>query len=187
MNTIIIIIPVEVGTLTEIKANRIREALADEFDSMIHMGANVILTGNGKQMAITNNQIQCSFNDGIEEHIVNNIFNRLFDLLMIESTVNNSTIVVNKLTNSDDAMSFTKQTFKSLIDSSIGVGIREFFIYKDTLSEIKVEPFIEDNTKIYIEARYNIKALTINTLKNVLKDIKDDYNIKESELFSKIK
>lgn len=187
MNTIIMIIPAEVGSITEMKANRIREVLSSEFNSMIQTGSNVILTGEAKQLVITNNQIQCVINDTVEFDVVNGVFNKLFNLLMIENIVSNATIAINELKENTDAMNFTKQNFKSFLTSSIGVGIREFFVYNGNLSEIKVEPFIEDNSKLYIEARYNLQTLSVNNLKEVLKDIKDDYDLKESELFSKIK
>lgn len=178
---------INIGELNEVKKQKIQQIFKLDFPGAISLPNQLVLTGNEEQIILTPIQMQYTFNHEYFDKIQANIV-KVQELLMLEQVINNMTIVISSLKDlNDNIREYTKSKFGSLISDSVGIGKREFFLYNQNLSEIKIEPFINDNKKIYIEAMYNINSKLISQITDVLNGVSGDYNKKEEEIFKKLK
>lgn len=177
---------INIGDLNEVKKQKIQEIFKLDFPGAVSLPNQLVLTGNGEQIILTPIQMQYSCNHEYFEKIQANII-KIKELLMLEQVINTMTVIITDLKDIEGkAMNYTKEKFSSLISDSLGVGKREFFLYNQVLSEVKVEPFVNDDRKIYIEALYNVNAKPMSNIIDVLNDIKLNYNKKKEEIFKNL-
>ncbi|MGL5354877.1 MAG: hypothetical protein ACRDA5_16415, partial [Clostridium sp.] len=156
------------------------------FSTSIGMADKLIMGGQDHQLIIYASQIQYSFAHERFENI-KEMFNSICDLLMVKNSILDSIITLNIIKDTpSNSMEYTKNKFTSMLDSSVGVGVRELFIYNNNLCEIKIEPYLQDNNFIYIEGRYNFKEILVNNIDFILKQVIDDYNTKCNEINNKL-
>jgi hypothetical protein len=177
-----IILNVEVGTLTELKINKIGDVLSGYFPNGVSTNNQLVASNANSQIVISPNSIQCIMNQKYDNRVSEELI-KVFDLLMLEFNCANCTVVeTDIMPKGEDCMILTKKKFPMLIKDTIGTGIRHFFNYDKGISEIRIEPFLNDFNSLYIEAIYNICNLNINSINDVIKSIEDDYNIRKSEI-----
>lgn len=177
---------VNIGELTDVKVKKIQDKFSGYFKNGVVMPGQLVMMGQSSQVILQENQIQCIFDESSIENI-GEALSGIQDLLLLNEVFTEIILVASDVKESKvDTMEYSKEKFMSLIQNSIGLGIREFFIYKDMLCEFKVEPYISDKSKWYISAQYNLKNIDVNSIKCVLKDAFDDYNVKCKEINPKI-
>lgn len=177
---------VDIGSLSELKIKKIQENFKEEFPNGLINPNQAVIAKNNEQIILSPTQIQYTIlHDEIKSIYCN--LKKIQDILMLDNFLNNtimSFIDIKEL--EKNCMEYTKEKFKPLITGVVGIGIREFFMYEKKLSEFKIEPFISDNTKLYLEARYHLGEIEIDSLENVIKSALDDYNSKRIEVYSKL-
>lgn len=174
---------INIGDLNEIKKNRLQQIFNSDLPNGISGPNQLVLTGKDEQLIITPVQIQYSCSHEYFDKVQANIV-KIQELLMLDQVINSMTVLIADLKGIErNSMTYTKEKFGSLIPESLGVGKREFFLYNQVLSEIRIEPFINDNEKIYIQAIYNISTKMISDINKVLNDVKTDYNSKREDIF----
>ena len=184
---ITILFNVNVGNLNELKIKKIREIFSD-FPTGVSIENQVTMISQNTQVIINSSRIQYTFVDENIEKATQSL-KKLQESLMLDEKFENGLIMLTNVKDiKEDAFEYTKNKFKPLplVSESIGIGVREFFKYRDLICELKVEPFLQNKNSLFIEARYNLNEILISTLRNVLNDIKDDYNTKELEIFKKL-
>ncbi|NOW85905.1 hypothetical protein B0H39_003786 [Clostridium beijerinckii] len=185
MNTILSF-NINIGDLNDVKVQRIQEILKPDFQGAVSMPNQLVLTGNAEQIILTPVQVQYSCTHEYFDRIQSNII-KIQELFMLDQVINRMTVLFADTQDLKvDVMKYSKEKFGSLISDSLGIGKREFFQYNGSLSEIKVEPLLNDNKNLYIQGLYNLSLCPISEINNVLNEIKVDYNRKKEEIFKNL-
>ncbi len=181
-----LIAPVNIGELNEIKINKLQEKFSKRFKNGIVNPGQLIMMSQNSQVILQSNQIQYVFTDE-EVDSVEKTLKDIQELLLLNERFDSMVLVISELREcGKSTMELSKVKFKNLLKDSIGVGIREFFSYNNSLCEIKVEPCISDDQMWYQEVQYNMKSVDISSIKNVIESVKDDYTIKCKEIYENI-
>ncbi len=176
------IMNVNVGDLTEIKIKRIQDILNKDFPSGVSNNIQLIATGNKEQIIITPNTIEYINNEGVFEKYID-LMKNIFDLLMLDDNITQSTLILTDIIdNKEYSMVYLQEKYVKLTKDAIGLGLRSFFNFNNSLCEFRVEPYLSDPKKMYIEGTYNLSNNNINELESVIKSVKEDYTIKKEGL-----
>lgn len=181
-----LIAPVNIGELNETKINKLQEKFNERFKNGIVNPGQLIMMSENSQVILQSNQIQYVFIDE-EMNNVEKVLKDIQELLLLNDKFDNMALIISELKENDKStMELSKIIFKGLLNNSVGVGMREFFNYNNSLCEIKVEPCISNEHMWYLEAQYNMKGVDISSIKNVIESVKDDYTIKCKEIYGNI-
>lgn len=173
-----ILINVNVGELTENKINKLQGILSKYFPSGISSLNQLISTGVNEQISITMNSIDYINNEGKSNNI-SNILSEIYDLLMLDNYINSCNLVLTDVTEEKYSMNYIEEKYGKLTDDSLGLGLRSFFNFRNSLCEFKIEPYLKNSKQIYIEGIYNLSNIEIKDLDSVIELIKVDYNNKK--------
>jgi hypothetical protein len=113
---------------------------------------------------------------------------KIFNILLLDENVSASyNFIINKEYNDSMGKSqeMVSEKFKNLSDIK-GFGIRAFFEYKNNLSEIRIEPFLLDNNKLYIESLINYSGLIYKQITDEAEQAYNYFNQKYEELIKKV-
>lgn len=177
---------INIGELGEAKQKKLTELFKLRF-TIYAVPNQLIMTGVNEQVVILPVQIQYSC---VQEDFskIQSVISEIQNCLMLDPTINNITVEFSDVDDigKKDTMTHSKEKFGGLISDSIGIGKREFFSYQDALSEIKIEPFVYDKTRMSIQGIYNIKTLQTPCLDSALTAAVDDYKHKHAEILEKL-
>ena len=176
-----IIINSNIGELTENKIRKIQEIWTPEFPAGGSTPTQIIASGEQKNIVITNSTIEYIVADSKDIKVQETII-KLYDLLMLDNNLNNLSILISEAVGEEYSMEYIQNKYTKIIDDSIGIGIRSFFAYEDVLCEFKVEPYLDDPKRMYIEGIYNFRNKLVNKLDEVIKGTINDYTNKKGNL-----
>ncbi len=171
----------DVGKLTNTKIIKIKNLLKNEFEDSISTPTQLIMKGTLKQIIVAPNYIQYSYSES-QENNYKDIIMGLFNLLMLDSICTTMISIVNYKEMQKSAMEISKDKYGSIISSAIGTGITNYFKYKEKFCLMKIEPYFQDDSKMYLEFQYFLENVDIKNLEQVIKGVKDDYNRKMEEI-----
>lgn len=171
-----------VGALTENKARKVKALLKEGFPDGMANSNQIIASGDNKQIILTEYGVEYLNNLGDYNNDIA-LIKSLFDLLMLDENISDITILLaDILSDKEYSMSYIQDKFIKLTEDSIGLGLRSFFEYNNSLCEFKIEPYLSDSKKMYVEGIYFEHNVNINNIESVIKNINDDYNVKKENL-----
>jgi len=184
--TLNLFIPCNIGEINNKKVTALNSVFGTKYKNGVLVNNQQLVMSDSKTtINIVPNQISYSTIDPDFKTISDDLVN-IFNTLLIDENIQKLTFQQFETFEKPGYMESTKTSYYSYVPGVIGIGLRSFFNFENTLCEFKVEPYLANGDLVFFECIYTLTNININLILNRFNLVYNDYIDKYSHVFEKL-